>query len=159
MRWRRNLTRGCLATLPALAAASIALAATGNSVHVHAPSSVTSGHAFTVRFSGAAEGGGNAQAYLDRHKCASTANKESVQAGSYKRGKSYFVVAGEGGTSRSTVTGTYIPANVHNYHAFRQFKQSLRGHAGTHKGSEHVCAYLEPSFGKPAHAKAYYVVK
>ena len=125
-----------VAVLTVLASVT-ALAASGYSVRVRAPSSVFSGHPFSVTARGAATQKALLYVYLDRKRCRTTWNREAqrVNARTIKAGQSHFPAQlGDGGQPKPEA---FIYAWVSG-----SFKKSFLAFAGSTAEREYACAYL-----------------
>ena len=109
----------------------VAVAAGGYSVSLHAARNVRRGRAFTVHVSGKAPRRSIVNVWLDRRKCASTAQLEG-QRPQYRAGDSYFVDQAGGGARVTYSSRPYTGP----------FDEVQTAHAGTHRGKQYICAYV-----------------
>jgi hypothetical protein len=130
----------------------VALAAAGYNLRVTAPHRVGRGKAFTVIGSGSAKKRVHLVFFVSLQKCADSYVIEFNEIGAWQLGDPYFR-RGHGRGSKSLFSKAY---DVHG-----SFKVSATAHAGSHAGTEYVCAYLpssNPSVTR-AHASTTYRVR
>jgi hypothetical protein len=141
--------------LIALASTVAAVAASNYSVAVDVPSTVVSGHSFSVQAHGTANQKALLYIYLDRKPCQATTDKEGPQEGVYKAGESYFWQNQGGHMAKVAWTYAWVSGS---------FNKLRTAHAGTVSGREYACAYLDRpnNYGgyrvTVAHASARYTV-
>lgn len=149
---RRRVWLGVAVVTGVSAPGAIALAASGYSVRVKAPGSVKHKQSFQITASGSAKSKAHLVLFLDKNSCSNTYLLEFNKIGAWQRGDPYFQRGGLRSGSKSLWSNTYKVKG--------RFTVTVTAHAGTHTGTQHVCAYIPaPGSGTTrAHASATYRV-
>jgi phage-related protein len=142
----RGLWLGVATVIGVCAPGAVALAASGYSVKVKAPGSVKHKQSFQITASGSAKSKAHLVLFLDQNSCSKTYLLEFNKIGAWQRGDSYFQRGGLRSGSKSLWSNTYKVKG--------HFTVTVTAHAGTHTGTQHVCAYIPSPGGSTTFAHA-----